>query len=102
MSRFTNLAIVLSLAGCEHASPSSPPPQFPERPVEVPPSEPATVAPEPAPVAETPSTAPAIAPVATPPKKLKKSCNPMSRAGCRWVEDTDERELPRVIKKDVP
>lgn len=99
MSRFTNLAIALSLAACEHASP----PQFPEQPAEA--------APEPAP----PTTEPAVAPVTQAPvpaptapavtinpndkKSFQKRCNPMSRAACRWVEDRDERELPRVIRK---
>lgn len=114
MSRFTNLAIALSLAACEHAAPTSQTqPQFPAQPAAEPVTAPAPTAaePDPAPraVETTPDpapTAPAIAPVApvapaatTPTKKLVKQCNPMSRAACRWVEERDERTLPRVIKK---
>jgi hypothetical protein len=106
MSRFTNLVCILSLAACEHAAPSQSPPVFPEQPAPIA----AEPAPAPAPVAEpapmeaaapepAPTPAPALAPIAPKPKLFKKkNCNPMSRAACRWVEDDDERERPRVKK----
>ena len=112
MSRCATLALILSVAACEHAQP-------------MPPNEPTVEAakPEPAPPqppVETASpareSAPAVAPVApkpapkpasrvaepnaeAPAKKLVRKCNPMSRAACRWSEETDEREVPRVVKK---
>jgi len=97
MSHFTNLTLILSLAACEHAAPSQP--EYP--------SQPAAAVPAPKP-AEPASPTPAIAPVApqavVAPKKLvqQKNCNPMSRAGCRWVEEADERAQPRVVKKEAP
>jgi hypothetical protein len=107
MSRYTNLVLVLSLAACErggtpHAQ--HPPdlrakapapvaePQLtqPETPAIAPPiEEPPAVKPEPAAVAPTPAP------------KLKKKCIPQSRAGCRWNEERDERDVPRVTKRPV-
>ncbi len=119
MSRCTHLALLL-LVACEQATPAQHPPVFPEPappPVSVPVQAPA---PEPAPVAEVPAIAPvkpkpikkarpAPAPTvetakqaADIPWKLRGSCDPRSRLGCRWQRETDERERPRVTRKPAP
>lgn len=98
------LLLVLSLAACEHqTSPAKPVPAKVEVAPAPTPTEPVTAQPEPAPVepAVTPVKPPTAATRATPPKKLVKKCNPMSRAGCRWQEETDERDTPRVTKRAV-
>ena len=126
MSRCSHLALLL-LVACEQATPAQHPAVVPESapPVSVPVQ---AQAPEPAPAPEpiaeiAPSPRPAIAPVkpkpikkaqpAPPPPaapaqqaadirwKLRGSCDPRSRVGCRWQRETDERELPRVTKKPV-
>lgn len=91
MSSHPGLLLILSLAACEHQT-------SPAKPI------PAEVEATPAPVesAVAPAKPPAPAPTAaTPPKKLVKKCNPMSRAGCRWQDETDERERSRVTKRAV-
>jgi hypothetical protein len=98
-----DLVVVLSLAACggQTIRPQSPPDLAPAKtsepipvPVAAPDPEPP---PEPAPEATPPDPAPQVTPKK--PVVLKKKCNPMSRAGCRWHEETDERENVRVTKK---
>jgi len=127
MSRCTSLVMFLSLAACEHATPSTNPPTFPEPASKTEAMKAPAPEPAPAPVAEVaPAPAPAIAPVK--PKVVKRAvspkpapvavdrvgelpkngsyyppgCRPGSRMMCRWREDADERQLPRVTKKPAP
>jgi hypothetical protein len=112
MSRCATLALILSVTACEHAQPMThSEPKFEARPA------PTAPAPTPAETAPAPTPEPAVAPVApkptsrtaqqpaeqpavdAPKKKLVKKCNPMSRAGCRWSEEVDERLTERVTKK---
>ena len=107
MSRCAHLVFVLSAACGGPSNHTQPPPSFvgkvsvtpapPVQPVE----SPAPVVPEPTPPVEAPAIPePPTTPVAVEPApKPKMKCNPMSRAGCRWDEDTDERELRRLQQK---
>ncbi len=112
MSRCATLALILSVTACEHAQPMT------QREPTFEAARPAPIEPAPAPTPPPPLTEPAAAPIApapkvapkpaepvdqptaeAPKKKLVKKCNPMSRAGCRWSEEVDERFTPRVVKK---
>ena len=102
MSSHTRLLFILSLAACEHNATSEPVyAPAPAVPVKVAPAP--VTQPEPAPVepAVAPATPPPPAPTAATPPKLVKKCNPMSRAGCRWEKDPDERDKPRVTRRAV-
>lgn len=80
-----------------HAEPAAPQPGAEPAPlVEKPVAETAVPA-EPA-VAPAQPTAPAAVKTAPKAKVLTKKCNPMSRAGCRWQDEKDERDEPRVKK----
>jgi hypothetical protein len=100
MSRCTQLAVILSLAACEHATPATHEPQFVTQPapaVKAEPPKPAPV-PEPAPSEPAPPEAasePAIAPVPEAQPVMNKGCA-MTRAGCKWK---DEKPVKRVTKK---
>ncbi len=101
MSKCIHLALVLSLAACEHPPQTQVPAPVLEAPATAAPAttEAAHEAASPAAV-EPATTEPALSLRPAPAKPaLKKKCNPMSRAGCRWSEDRDERETSRVSKR---
>ena len=107
-----DLVVVLSLAACgAQTIHPQPPPDLP--PVKTAPEPIPVPAPEPEPAPKQPEATPPPAPeplveskpearVAPKPAVLPKKCNPMSRAGCRWNEERDEREAPRITKKPAP
>jgi hypothetical protein len=107
MSRSSHLAITLWLAACGHTHVDAQDPIF-APPAAAPLHAPVTPNAQSAPLVEVPVEAPAAeTPAATVPATVekplfkKKNCNPMSRAGCRWQKEDDEREKPRVKTRDA-